>query len=142
MAAVPAGLVSRLQALLYHLKVIGQGSAHRLLGGALLDVGIHNDILGRGRLRVVEHFVDQRQLAILDRQLLGGRAEEAMFEILDAEFEQALFTASLFTELPQQCDGLFEARRLGIRGSFHAEIIAISLPKWPVFIGDYGFSGR
>ena len=86
---------------------------------------------------MVEHFVDQRQLAILDRQLLGARAEEAVFEVLDAEFEQALFTAPLFTELPQQCDGLFEARRLGIRGSLHAEIIAITLPKRAVFIGDY-----
>jgi hypothetical protein len=91
---------------------------------------------------MVEHFVDQRQLAILDRQLLGARAEEAVFEVLDAEFEQALFTAPLFTELPQQYDGLFAARRLGIRGSHHAETTVITLPKWPVFIGDYGFSRR
>ncbi len=93
----------------------------------------------------VEHFVDQRQLAILDRQLLGARAEEAVFEVLDAEFEQALFTAPLFTELPQQCDGLFDARRLGIRSSQHAKIIAITLPRTsrrgPYLLVIMGFQG-
>jgi hypothetical protein len=145
-AAVAAGLVSGLQALFHHFEVIGQGPAHRLLGCALLDVGHDDDILGRGRLRVFEHFVDQRQLAILDRQLLGARAEEAVFEVLDAEFEQALFTAPLFTELPQQSDGLFEARGLGIRGSQHcrnhSNNAAKNLAQRPVFTGDYGFSWR
>lgn len=40
-------------------------------------------------------------MRLLDRQLLGGRAEEAMFEILDAEFEQALFSR----QRPQGNDG-------------------------------------
>ena len=49
-------------------------------------------ILNRGRLRVVEHFVDQRQLAILDPQLLGARAEEAVFEVLVTKLDQSLIS--------------------------------------------------
>jgi hypothetical protein len=82
---------------------------------------------------VVEHFVDQRQLAILDRQLLGGRAEEAMFEILDAEFEQALFSR----QRPQENDGFLERRRGWIGDSGYGTSAAIALPKRPVFIGYY-----
>jgi hypothetical protein len=32
---------------------------------------------------MIEHFVDQRQLAILDRQFLGARGKEAVCEVLD-----------------------------------------------------------
>lgn len=95
--------------------------------------GIYNDILGRGRLRVVEHFVDQRQLAILDRQLLGARAEESVFEVLDTEFEKALFSR----HRPQENDGFLERRRGWIGDSGHGKSVAITLPKRPVFIGDY-----
>lgn len=128
-----AGLVSGLQALFDHFEVLGQRPAHRLLGDTLLDVGNHDDIFGRGRFRVVEHFVDQRQLAILDRQLLGAGAVQAVFEVLDAQLEQTLFSR----QRPQQSDGFFKRRRGWIGDCGHAKSIAITLPERPVFMGDY-----
>jgi hypothetical protein len=82
---------------------------------------------------VIEHFVDERQLAILDRQLLGAGAVQAVFEVLDAQLEQALFSR----QSPQQSDGFFERRRGWIGDCVHAKTIAITLPERPVFIGDY-----
>jgi hypothetical protein len=125
-AAVAAGLIGRFQA---GAPPPPRGDRARVCAPAswrcLFDVGIHNDILGRGRLRVVQHFVNQRQLAILDRQLLGALAEEAVFE-------QALFSR----HRPQENDGFLERRRGWIGDSGHVKSVSILLPKRPVFIGD------
>ncbi len=69
-AAMVLGLGGGLEVLLNRFRVLGQRFAHRLLGGALLDVRNHDDIFGGGRFRLIRHFIDQRKPAILDRRLL------------------------------------------------------------------------
>jgi len=65
-AAVSAGLVGGLQSLFNHFEMLGQRAAHRLIGDALLNVGIDDDVLSRSRLLLCEHFVDQGQLLIFN----------------------------------------------------------------------------
>jgi hypothetical protein len=130
---VAAGLVSGLQALFDHFEVLGQRPTHRLLDDTLLDVRNRDDIFGRGRFRVIEHFIDQRQLAILDRQLLGAEAVQAVFEVFDAQLEQAFFSR----QRPQQSGGFFERRRGWIGDCGYANLTAITLPEKPAFMDDY-----
>jgi hypothetical protein len=56
-----------------------------------------------------------------------------VFEVLDTEFEKALFSR----HRPHENDGFLERRRGWIGDSGHCKSVAISLPKRPVFIGDY-----
>ena len=65
-AAVSAGLVGGLQSLFHHFEMLGQRAAHRLLSDTLLNVGIDDYVLGRSRLLLCEHFVDQGQLLIFN----------------------------------------------------------------------------
>jgi hypothetical protein len=66
---------------------------------------------------MVEHLVDQRQLAILDRRLFRTRAEEAVFEILDTDFEQPLVSH----QRPHESNGSLKCRRGWIGDSRYAQ---------------------
>jgi hypothetical protein len=57
-----------------------------------------------------ENLVDQRELIVLEGNLLGLGAEEPMLQRLDAELEQAFFGIPLPTRLSQQSERLLQAR--------------------------------
>ena len=120
--------------------MLWQWTTHRFPSGALLDVGNHDDILGRRRLRRGEHLVDQRQLTLLDRLLLGLGAKETVFEGLDAQFEQTFLVAPPLTELPQKSHRFLEGRGGWIWGNYHAKRRSNNAARRPVFIDLYAVS--
>jgi len=115
--------LSRFNPFFHDFEMFGQRTTN-WFARFTLDLGRNEDVYGGGGFRVLEHFIEKRELVILDLKLFGLGTEELLFETGEFEMEKAV----LLFEVKETNLKLLDGESFGFVVVRHINDVACSLP--------------